>query len=98
MRDLNPKEILLVSGGRQVEGAYSSNGPDRTSGQSMRENNPGRDWTSADLRNAGLALGVIGSVVPGAPGRVITAIGAGSAALGGWEDTGSRSWEPGSKH
>ncbi len=88
MKTLTLDEMKIVSGGRHAEGAYNANGPDRTREQARHENYPGREWSSADLRNAGLALSAVGAVTPGVPGRVIGALGAGAALIGGWERNG----------
>ncbi|GAD89930.1 hypothetical protein VHA01S_030_00050 [Vibrio halioticoli NBRC 102217] len=89
MKQLTKFEVNKISGGREAEGAYNTHGPDRTRAQAMRENNPGdTDKLRSDLRNTGLALTAIGAVVPGVPGRIVGAVGAGTALAGGWERNG----------
>lgn len=93
MKTLTLDELKIVSGGREAQGAFNSNGPDRTRAQAMRENNPGRGPLTENekrfLRNAGLLAGAIGPLIPGIPGRVISGIGGSSALAGSWSSPGS---------
>jgi hypothetical protein len=85
MRNLNTNEIERIGGGREVRGAFRTDGrPDRTRAEAMRENHQGRDWTMDDLNDASLGLGVLGAFTPGLPGRVFAGLGAVGAAVSGW--------------